>query len=135
MTSYATAAEMIAQIGDHAAEDLAPADGGGVDTAALDDALARATEEIDGYLGGRYSLEAGLARSLCIVIARYRLATHAPPESREGRDYGDAVRYLRDVVAGKTGQRPLDAGGAPTGGAALVDMPPRLFGPGTLGGF
>lgn len=134
MAAYATASEMIAQIGEHEAEDLAPADGGGVDTAALDAALARASEEIDGYLGGRYSLEAGLARSLCITIARYRLATHAAPEAREGRDYQDAIRYLRDVVAGRTGQTPLDASGDPSSGAAIVDMPPRLFTRDTLRG-
>jgi phage gp36-like protein len=131
---YATASEMIATIGEHEAEDLAPADGGGVDAAALDAALARASEEIDGYLGGRYSLDAGLARSLCITIARYRMSTRAAPDGRAGRDYQDAIRYLRDVVAGRTGQTPLDAAGAPSSGAAIVSMPERLFSRDTLRG-
>ncbi|MBB4268284.1 phage protein Gp36 family protein [Roseospira visakhapatnamensis] len=103
--AYATASEMIDQIGENQAEDLARAEGGGIDEAALTAALADASGVIDGYLGGRYALAADLARQHCIIIARYALASGAPPEGREGRDYQDTVAFLRAVVAGKTGQQ------------------------------
>lgn len=129
---YATAAEMIAQIGEHEAENLAPAEGGGIDEAALTAALDAAGDEIDGYLAGRYVLPAGVARSTCIVIARYRLSPSAPPDGRIGRDFDRAIAYLRDVAQGKTALRPADAGGAPGGGGPVAVGPERVFTDGTL---
>ncbi|WP_299440173.1 phage protein Gp36 family protein [uncultured Rhodospira sp.] len=129
---YATASEMIAQIGAHEAEDLAPADGGGVDTAALDAALADAGEEIDGYLGGRYVLPTGVARVHCIAIARYRLSAGAPPDGRVGKDFDRAIAYLRDVAQGKTALRPIDTGGEAGGGGPVAVGPGRVFTDDTL---
>jgi len=124
---YATASEMIAVIGEHEAEDLAPAAGGGVDEAALTAALGAAGDEIDGYLAGRYALPEGVARSTCIAIARYRLSATAPPDGRIGQDFDHAIAYLRDVAQGKTALRPTDAATSPGGGGPVAVGPGRVF--------
>lgn len=70
----------------------------------LNDAIADATAEIDGYLSGRYGLPlsnppAALTR-VCSDIARYYLYDDAAPEQVQTR-YDNAIAYLRDVGMGK----------------------------------
>ncbi|GEO82274.1 phage protein Gp36 family protein [Pararhodospirillum oryzae] len=117
--AYATPDDYIAAVGAAEAEDHAPAVGGGIDTARLTARLDAASDEIDGYLGGRYVLPEGRARAVCVALARYRMAADAQPDGRVGKDYADATQYLRDVVAGKTALTPV-ASGTPVGGGAVL---------------
>jgi phage gp36-like protein len=76
----------------------------------LPDVLARATSEVQGYVGVRYQVgQAGTVPdqllSSAIAIARWRLIGRLPArqlatDSRR-KDYEDAMEQLRDVAAGK----------------------------------
>lgn len=71
---------------------------------AVEDALQDATEEINGYIGGRYALPlpnvpSNLERMAC-DIARYRLYFQQPTEEVRKR-YEDAISFLKLVATGK----------------------------------
>jgi phage gp36-like protein len=71
---------------------------------AVDNALADASAEIDGYLSVLYQVPvtpvpASILRVAC-AIARYRLLGDAATETAR-KDYEDATRFLRSVVDGK----------------------------------
>ena len=102
-------------------------------TGALDRALADANAEIDSYLRGQYAVPLSpvpvdIVRLAC-AIARYRLLGEAESE-RARQDYEDAVRFLRDVRAGRASVAdvvPLaGSGGAAT--VSLVNGRERAFG-------
>lgn len=67
-------------------------------------ALADADAEIDAYLGGAYAVPLSPAPAVIVRVAaglaRYRLLGDATTEQAR-KDYEDAVRYLRDVQAGR----------------------------------
>lgn len=97
----------------------------------VDNALADADAEIDGYVGVRYQVPlspvpASILRIAC-VIARYRLLGDAATEVAR-RDYEDARGFLRDVAAGRS-QLEGAAGlaGATTAQTVQVVSSPRLF--------
>lgn len=90
-----------------------------LEAGALDRALVDADAEADSYLGGRYSVPISpvpdnLARVAC-QIARYRLLGESESE-RARQDYDDAIRFLRDVRAGR---------------ADLLDVSPKVGADGT----
>ena len=71
---------------------------------AIDDAIQDATEEINGHIGGRYSLPlpnvpSNLRRMAC-DIARYRLYFQQPTEEVRKR-YEDAIAFLKRVADNK----------------------------------
>lgn len=71
---------------------------------AVDDAIQDATEEINGHIGGRYSLPlpnvpSNLKRMAC-DIARYRLYFQQPTEEVRRR-YEDAIAFLKRVADNK----------------------------------
>ena len=71
---------------------------------AVEDAIQDATEEINGHIGGRYSLPlpnvpSNLKRMAC-DIARYRLYFQQPTEEVRKR-YEDAISFLRRVAENK----------------------------------
>lgn len=71
---------------------------------AVDRALADADAEVDGYVAGAYAVPldpvpANIVR-IAAAIARYRLLGDAATEQAR-QDYDDAVRFLRDVQAGR----------------------------------
>lgn len=71
---------------------------------AVDDAIQDATEEINGHIGGRYSLPlpnvpSNLKRMAC-DIARYRLYFQQPTEEIRQR-YEDAIAFLKRVADNK----------------------------------
>ena len=78
------------------------------DMAVIDEALESASELIDGYLRGRYSLPLAetptVLRDLARVIARYRLYERRPeadlPEP-VAETYGAAVRTLEQIRNGR----------------------------------
>lgn len=70
----------------------------------INDAIQDATEEINGHIGGRYSLPlnstpSNLKRMAC-DIARYRLYFQQPTEEVRQR-YEDAIAFLKRVADNK----------------------------------
>lgn len=116
---YATLTDMVARFGEREVIALTDRDMASViDETVLGEALATASTEIDGYIGGRYPLPFGepprvLAGYAC-DIARYRLCGSATLLTDDIRDrYRDAVKFLELVAAGK-----VTLGGMPAGGVA-----------------
>lgn len=132
--AYATHQNLIDRFGE--AEliqltDRADPPAGAIDTAVLDEALADAAAEIDAYLSGRYALPLAvvpphLERMAC-DIARYYLYGDRVTEVVTRR-FDDALRYLREVGAGR-----LSLGAEVPGaevsaaGAPQVAAPGRVF--------
>ncbi|HJW81951.1 MAG TPA: DUF1320 domain-containing protein, partial [Acidiferrobacterales bacterium] len=77
---------------------------GTVDAAVLDQAIADAGAEIDGYLAGRYQLPLAVTPSILVLyagdIARYRLYDDGATEEVRKR-YEDAIKFLRLAAEGK----------------------------------
>lgn len=136
--AYATRQNIVDLYGEDALF-AADRDGDGVtEDAAIDAALARASSEIDTYIGVRYELPlAANPDSLiqpCVDIALYRLAHDAAARSDEDRTrYEDAVKFLTRISKGEaTLNLPPPGEGEP--GADLegprpivTSGPPRIF--------
>lgn len=77
---------------------------GAIDATVVARALADADAEINGYLSTRYTLPLSSVPEILVVIAcniaRYRLDNRDPREDIVTR-YKDAIKYLKDVVAGE----------------------------------
>lgn len=118
---YASRTDMEARFGQNEVVMLTDrSHSGDVDDAVLQQALADAAAEIDGYLAGRYSLPFAAAPKVltgyACDIARYRLCGSAAMVTDDIRDrYRDAVRFLEHVGAGK-----ISLGGMPTGEVATT---------------
>lgn len=110
---YAAQADLEARFGSTELEQLAPAAGGGIDSARVDQALADAAAEIDGYLQSRYTLPLSavpvVLTRICADLARYYLHDDAAPEIVSKR-YEHAVAFLRGLADGKTSLGLSDAG-------------------------
>lgn len=111
---------------------IADRDGdGAADTAAIDLALADATDEINVYVGAKHdlplpSVPAVLVR-VCVDIAVYRLAASADVLTDEIRQrYEDAIALLKGVSNG-TASLGLDDPAPPKGGGASTTSQPRVF--------
>jgi phage gp36-like protein len=109
---------------------------GVIDEVVVDKAIANATEQIDGYLRGRYTLPlspvSGLIGTICADLALYRLYARRPrlsvPESLSER-YKNAVKLLENIQKGVI---TLGATGTSTEPAASstgpsFNAPERLF--------
>ena len=98
---YATEADLVARFGGEIDEmKLLHASA----STAVQDALQDASEEINGYIGGRYPLPlpnvpSNLERMAC-DIARYRLYFQQPIEEARKR-YEDAIAFLKRVADNK----------------------------------
>jgi len=96
--NYATRSDMVDRFG---SDEIVKLEGmGGV----IPGAIADASAEIDSYIGMVYTLPltdtpAILVRVVC-DIARYRLYDDIPTDEVRRR-YEDAVRFLRDISAGR----------------------------------
>ncbi len=108
--------------------------------AALDDALRKASAVIDGYAGVRYDLPLkGTDRltSLAADIAAFELEkTRGVVRETDQKGYDDAIRFLRDLAAGKAGlDQPV--GSEPQTGSADVKTSGAegVFGDRNLQGF
>jgi phage gp36-like protein len=103
-----------------------------IDDPALDQALADANAEIDGYLTGRYALPLDpvplmLKRSAC-DIARYHLFDDRVTEQVQKR-YDGVVAFLRSVGKGDISLG-VDAASQPAGAAGGPEVAPgneRVF--------
>ena len=120
--SYATQADLEARYGAEEVLQLADRNGDGViDAGVVEQALADAGAEIDGYLGSRYQLPLAGAPQIVNVyacdIARYRLYANAATEEVRNR-YQDAIKFLKLAAEGKVmigpsnGSAPREAAGA-----------------------
>lgn len=77
--------------------------------ARIDEAVARASDLIDGYLVRRYALPLaapvpGLVMEWCRQISRYFLHQHRISDEKSdpvARDYRDAMKFLQLIVDGK----------------------------------
>lgn len=94
-------------------------------------ALADADAEVDAYVGGAYSVPLSPVPAVIVRvaagIARYRLLGDAASDQAR-KDYEDAVRYLRDVQAGRAAiaAAPL-AGNTPAATIAVTNGRDKAF--------
>jgi phage gp36-like protein len=137
--AYATAADMVAQLGEREVIALTDRDNlGVVDETVLAAALDKASAEIDGYLAaGGYEVPLASPPSIlaiyCCDIARYRLVGAAAVETETARNrYKDAMKFLESVRDGR-----LKLGGSTTapGGVVTVVGSSRIFTDDTLADF
>ncbi|EBY7514896.1 DUF1320 domain-containing protein [Salmonella enterica subsp. enterica serovar Richmond] len=106
---YATPEDMLLAFGEDECAALCDPDRVGVpDIPVMQNALERASAEIDGYLVARYPTPwpdtPRILVGRCCDIARYHLATARRVLSDEIRiRYEDAIQFLEKVAAGKIG--------------------------------
>lgn len=79
----------------------------------LEAALEDASDEIDAYVGARRELPLDpvprVLQRLCVEIGIYRRADSADRGTEEmRRRYGDGIRLLKDIQAGKASLGPAD---------------------------
>jgi len=130
---YATRTDMITRFGEEELILLTDHDGdqGVIDEAVLTQSIADASAEIDGYLGGRYSLPlpnvpAHLTR-ICCDIARYLLHDEHAREPIAKR-YDDAIRFLKSLASGQIGLGMPDEGDAsPSNNTAQISSAGSVF--------
>lgn len=101
---YATEEDLVARFGLSIENLKAMYDSAEKGSQAVQDAIQDATEEINGHIGGRYSLPlpnvpSNLKRMAC-DIARYRLYFEQPTEEVRQR-YEDAIAFLKRVADNK----------------------------------
>ena len=105
--------------------------------ARIDAVIVKSCDLIDGYLRGRYPLPItnvpGVVKSLAVDIALYYLASRkgireGTPEVTLRVKFEDAVRYLRDIQAGKADIGiPNAEGESVPAGEARVSAPDKTF--------
>jgi phage gp36-like protein len=100
------------------------AESGAVDQGVLNEAIAQADAEIDGYLGERYSVPLAtvpsVIRKLSVDMAVYHLYSRRAediPETRKDR-YRHAVRFLEGVARGTVSLGVAPVPSAPTDSSA-----------------
>lgn len=134
MPAYAIAQDLQDRYPEQDLIQLTDPDGVVLDVGRLDRALADASDEIDGYLQGRYQLPlAEVPKHLKLLacdIALYRLLVLRPLGDIEDarKRYEDALRYLRQVSRGEV-QLGLSAQdvAAPQGSGPEMISPTRVF--------
>ena len=137
---YATLAELKKKLPADVLVALTDDGGSGViDTAIIDADLKAADVEIDGYLGGRYTLPLSplpeIVIKLAVDITIYNLygRRQGPPEHWQKR-YDNAVRYLVKVAGGSVSLG-LGDPEAPAADEAMITSSARIFSRETLKGF
>jgi phage gp36-like protein len=138
---YATRDDMIKRFGEEEIILLTDQDAnaGVIDDGVLNQALADASAEVDGYLGGRYTLPLPSAPAvlvrICCDIARYLLHDEHAPERIEKR-YDDSVKFLKSLAKGEIGLGIPDEGDAsPSNNTAQISSDGRVFGRRNSGDF
>ena len=133
--AYATVNDMIMQLGEGEVLSLSDrASAGVVDAALVADALARASSEMDSYLATRHQVPLSVVPSMlktrCVEIAYYLLCRGARVINDDIVDlYKDAIRWLRDVAAGKAslGLPKADAETVQDDAVLFVPAVPSIF--------
>lgn len=137
---YATQANLVTLVGEQELINLTDrvnTPPSAIDAAAVDRALRAADGEINSYIGARYGLPLAsvpdIIQDRACTIALYKLNVVSMPDDVADR-YKDAVRWLRDVQAGKASIQELDvADQAPAGGVVVVESASRVFTRGARG--
>lgn len=137
---YATRQDMVNAFGEP--ECIALTDraySGQIDDQVLEDALMRATAEIDTYLIGRYPVPwpdtLRILSARCCDIARYLLTGAGTQCTNEIRlRYEDARRYLEKVAAGQIGLGRGNSGQPVVANGAKIVSFGRQFGRDKTGG-
>lgn len=118
---YATREDMIGRFGEMEVRQITDLNGtGDIDDSVLEFALRSASDEIDGYIAGRYTLPLAsrppILMGIACDIARYRLTGTERVCAEEIRErYRDGVRYLEKVAKGD-----VSLGATSSGGAAVA---------------
>jgi len=141
--AYATSQDMIDRFSEQQLVEVTDPEILTIKVAALTRALEDASDEIDGYLEGRYRLPLqSPPRSLRILacnIAMYRLLSLRQIDVMEDQRqrYEDAIKYLRAVANGdiNLGLNQVGQTVDPAGGPTLVAGPERTFSRDRLKGF
>ena len=123
---YITVADVVSAYSEQALIDLTDRDDpptGAVVQAVVASAIERACAEVDSYLGQRYAVPLAdpvpvMVVDVVVVIAWYRLHVDAADDKAVRVPYEDALRWLRDVAAG----RALLPGAAIAGSAPSVGL-------------
>lgn len=130
--AYATPQDLVTRFGMDEMQQLSDIQTprvGAVVPAVLEQFLADASAEIDGYLAARYPLPLAATPALLVVfacdIARYRLMSTRVDDRIEA-SYKAAILYLREVALGKIALFPADVAPVPASGVGSV-----IFEPGT----
>jgi phage gp36-like protein len=132
MPVYATHDDMVNRHGNDAVTVTFDRDGDGMlDSAAESAALADASNEIDGYLAGVYTLPLATVPPLlvlyCCDIAIYRGAQGAVVTEEIRKRFEDAIKFLTMLAQGKIKLFANDPS-APNGGSgASFDAGERIF--------
>lgn len=137
---YATLDDLKKQLPEYLLIQLSDDAGNGtIDTTVTDTALETADVEIDGYLGGRYTLPLSpvpaIINKQAVDIALYNLYARrqGPPDHWQKR-YANVIRFLERVARGEIS---LGAGDPETGSgdAAQVSSSERIFSRDSLSGY
>ena len=137
--SYASIDDARIRYGDELILTLCPAtDEDTPDHRPLNRGLIDATDEIDGYLGARYTLPIepapDILKRLCVDIALYRVASEADMATEERRlRYKDAVKMLESISKGTVTLGLPDPEPKTVHGVRTSGSPPR-FGRGSMSG-
>lgn len=129
--SYATRQNLIDAVGQEVVDQREETLG----TGAVNQALADACAEIDSYLCTKYAVPvpaSGNMQRICVQIAQYRLLGDAA-DDRSRQDYDDAIRWLKDVQAGRAAIPNAPAQSAGVNQAqttTIVNTRPTVFGGG-----
>jgi len=104
--------------------------------------IDRAQSEVDGYAGVQYTIPLDpvpkVIRDVTARLAHYRLAIRKRKVSEQVRqDYDDAIRFLRDVAAGRATLGPEDGGDPdpPREDGGSVQVNERIFNREKMTGF
>lgn len=130
--SYCTQSDLVTRFGEAEIRQLSDHGGTGeIDSEVVAQAIADATAEINGYLAGRYALPLGetpeLLRLYACDIARYRLFEDGAYEQVVER-YNNALRFLRDIAAGRMQLFAAGVGARPINEAVMLNLPGKFGG-------
>lgn len=131
---YATRSEFVDQYGQDAVLVVADRDSDGViDDLVVDNALARASAEIDSYVGVKHRLPLSVVpdrfAGLTGDIAMYLLSSEGGSLTEDKRKrYEDAISYLRRVATGEAGLGLPTPDDQESSGYAFFESQPKRFG-------
>lgn len=96
-----------------------------------DKALSDASEEIDGYLAGRYSLPLSTVPKIltffCVDIAIYKGSVETAVSEEKRKRYDDAIKFLGLVAQGKIQLFASDPSAPQGGSGATFSGGTRIF--------
>lgn len=131
---YATNSDIIVIYGEAVLDAVASRDGSGRQNyESVDAALQSASDEIDTYIGSRYTVPLTAPppyiRQCAVDIAVYRLALDIGPRTEEMRlRYMDAITYLKSVAKGDIDLPVVGGGDGGTGTGSGAGTGARVIG-------